>query len=102
MIRRPPRSTLFPDTTLFRSIQNESERALELAELARRIAPNQQANVLQEALSAIRAIQHETERASVLSEVAQRLTPVTPLARIPPSTSTTINYNQERAFVFSA
>src|SRR2546430_12100584 len=28
MIRRPPRSTLFPYTTLFRSIAQEQERAL--------------------------------------------------------------------------
>src|SRR5947208_4961000 len=28
MIRRPPRSTLFPYTTLFRSLQLEDERAL--------------------------------------------------------------------------
>src|SRR3712207_8767902 len=27
MIRRPPRSTLFPYTTLFRSLENELERA---------------------------------------------------------------------------
>src|SRR3712207_8205325 len=28
MIRRPPRSTLFPYTTLFRSVRNESARQL--------------------------------------------------------------------------
>src|SRR5258708_27349246 len=31
MIRRPPRSTLFPYTTLFRSIQDESFRGIETA-----------------------------------------------------------------------
>src|SRR3712207_7651246 len=30
MIRRPPRSTLFPSTTLFRSVGSQSLRALEL------------------------------------------------------------------------
>src|SRR3712207_6980870 len=40
MIRRPPRSTLFPYTTLFRSLAAErrkDEEAARLAELARRI-----------------------------------------------------------------
>src|SRR5689334_24787089 len=32
MIRRPPRSTLFPYTTLFRSLQDEAQRALVLVE----------------------------------------------------------------------
>src|SRR5690349_23396725 len=36
MIRRPPRSTLFPYTTLFRSDYVLRERVLELAEWARR------------------------------------------------------------------
>src|SRR3989454_8295387 len=37
MIRRPPRSTLFPYTTLFRSVKNVGEKALgEIAELLRR------------------------------------------------------------------
>src|SRR3712207_8294746 len=31
MIRRPPRSTLFPYTTLFRSVVTENERALAAA-----------------------------------------------------------------------
>src|SRR3712207_8393488 len=33
MIRRPPRSTLFPYTTLFRSVQRRVERFAHLAEL---------------------------------------------------------------------
>src|SRR5258705_5854089 len=36
MIRRPPRSTLFPYTTLFRSRQQQLERARYEAELKRR------------------------------------------------------------------
>src|SRR2546430_9107932 len=35
MIRRPPRSTLFPYTTLFRSGRSASARALESGRLAR-------------------------------------------------------------------
>src|SRR2546430_12398255 len=35
MIRRPPRSTLFPYTTLFRSADRLDERGLSRAELAR-------------------------------------------------------------------
>src|SRR3712207_7985657 len=31
MIRRPPRSTLFPYTTLFRSVEDEIERSLDRA-----------------------------------------------------------------------
>src|ERR1022692_2281615 len=38
MIRRPPRSTLFPYTTLFRSIQREDAQRRTLREVARRIA----------------------------------------------------------------
>src|SRR2546430_9854171 len=34
MIRRPPRSTLFPYTTLFRSQRGESEQAAEVLEKA--------------------------------------------------------------------
>src|SRR5687767_15421732 len=34
MIRRPPRSTLFPYTTLFRSLAGDAARALQLAESA--------------------------------------------------------------------
>src|SRR5260370_10746541 len=34
MIRRPPRSTLFPYTTLFRSLPNGEVRALSAAEVA--------------------------------------------------------------------
>src|SRR2546425_1885777 len=38
MIRRPPRSTLFPYTTLFRSLESERERLTRLeAELERRV-----------------------------------------------------------------
>src|SRR3712207_8783111 len=32
MIRRPPRSTLFPYTTLFRSLEPDQERGLQLAQ----------------------------------------------------------------------
>src|SRR5260370_34089709 len=41
MIRRPPRSTLFPYTTLFRSIRQRLPRALldQLARLPRRLHP---------------------------------------------------------------
>src|SRR3712207_8501067 len=38
MIRRPPRSTLFPYTTLFRSIGKGIERRLRLAETRFRLA----------------------------------------------------------------
>src|SRR5690348_17563303 len=41
MIRRPPRSTLFPYTTLFRSLAAELHRALVGAELAQRLLPVQ-------------------------------------------------------------
>src|SRR2546430_16519612 len=37
MIRRPPRSTLFPYTTLFRSMQEANERGLLVEERRRRI-----------------------------------------------------------------
>src|SRR3712207_7475082 len=37
MIRRPPRSTLFPYTTLFRSLRGDAEAADELVELLRRV-----------------------------------------------------------------
>src|SRR5260221_13274921 len=36
MIRRPPRSTLFPYTTLFRSVLANAESELALGEVARR------------------------------------------------------------------
>src|SRR2546423_5627825 len=39
MIRRPPRSTLFPYTTLFRSLDFESERMLTRSACARRGSP---------------------------------------------------------------
>src|SRR3712207_8863897 len=39
MIRRPPRSTLFPYTTLFRSAEAELGRLEDLAEAALRRAP---------------------------------------------------------------
>src|SRR2546427_6130839 len=38
MIRRPPRSTLFPYTTLFRSIVNDADRAGAIIERVRRLA----------------------------------------------------------------
>src|SRR2546427_7599692 len=39
MIRRPPRSTLFPYTTLFRSDQDLGQRRLPLEDRLRRAAP---------------------------------------------------------------
>src|SRR5256885_3800916 len=36
MIRRPPRSTLFPYTTLFRSLRGEEARCRRVVEVARR------------------------------------------------------------------
>src|SRR3989442_6764882 len=39
MIRRPPRSTLFPYTTLFRSLQMPYELARAHAEIGRHLAP---------------------------------------------------------------
>src|SRR5256885_8156925 len=38
MIRRPPRSTLFPYTTLFRSLRNNFEPALERVEKETRVS----------------------------------------------------------------
>src|SRR5258707_11632887 len=38
MIRRPPRSTLFPYTTLFRSLQHFASRRIENLDLAVRVA----------------------------------------------------------------
>src|SRR5690242_21625464 len=40
MIRRPPRSTLFPYTTLFRSYQTGDPRAVLLLDLIRQAAPD--------------------------------------------------------------
>src|SRR2546429_2576783 len=40
MIRRPPRSTLFPYTTLFRSQNGDKERALQLATIAKEGSPD--------------------------------------------------------------
>src|SRR5258705_8056776 len=39
MIRRPPRSTLFPYTTLFRSLPRVPRRALRLADPPRHLPP---------------------------------------------------------------
>src|SRR5256885_9612092 len=39
MIRRPPRSTLFPYTTLFRSVANLRRRAEQIIAFVRNIAP---------------------------------------------------------------
>src|SRR3712207_9517318 len=39
MMRRPPRSTLFPYTTLFRSAAEPLEHAVPVAEPARQVAP---------------------------------------------------------------
>src|SRR2546427_9023660 len=38
MIRRPPRSTLFPYTTLFRSIRTKAQKQEQVTALAKRLA----------------------------------------------------------------
>src|SRR2546428_8446773 len=62
MIRRPPRSTLFPYTTLFRSIIRESQRVAQLGvhAMVRRLG-----HVGEDALlAALRGVHHEGDRKS--------------------------------------
>src|SRR3712207_7764174 len=64
MIRRPPRSTLFPYTTLFRSVRRGARRADAQADLARRLAAE-----LRDARVAV-AVDHVRVEARLLREQA--------------------------------
>src|SRR3712207_8838153 len=65
MIRRPPRSTLFPYTTLFRS---DPERFLNLTERARRAVARVPDAALGIAPHSLRAVTPETLRAVVTAQ----------------------------------
>src|SRR2546422_4686679 len=68
MIRRPPRSTLFPYTTLFRSVRARNPRSSDL-ELAHRLAVPRR-----EAAFVARADLDERQRASLFGAVDRKST----------------------------
>src|SRR3989442_7471126 len=59
MIRRPPRSTLFPYTTLFRSLQQHALAARQL--LGRRVAQAVEQDQVEQAPRATRSEEHTSE-----------------------------------------
>src|SRR3712207_7209147 len=66
MIRRPPRSTLFPYTTLFRSVEAAAGAGVPREPLGRQLAsvlaePVSQGGVAQEFLQAVRSEEHTSE-----------------------------------------
>src|SRR2546423_7522198 len=69
MIRRPPRSTLFPYTTLFRSLQDRAGR-LQEARTERRAGPGPPAAELQ---AAARSEEHTSELQSLAYLVCRLL-----------------------------
>src|SRR2546422_8075997 len=73
MIRRPPRSTLFPYTTLFRSLANQSARGLKVF---RRLSTQRHAGVLREGLVAASRLIHPNQ-ICVVDKVQQHLLVIT-------------------------
>src|SRR2546427_11944482 len=67
MIRRPPRSTLFPYTTLFRS------RSLDRQRVAQLVGPTEQGPVLGEAVGPRVGAPEQLERADVLHDAGLRI-----------------------------
>src|SRR3989475_11219604 len=67
MIRRPPRSTLFPYTTLFRSTSQESVH--ELQDLIKKIAMKEK---IRESREFAQLVQHELYASVVKAGTAQR------------------------------
>src|SRR5258707_9373993 len=99
MIRRPPRSTLFPYTTLFRSVQVQGgprRAAVDREVDAAFVADEQQpciARMLADAMHRRRSEEHTSELQSrqylvcrlLLEKKRAHVTPVTPISRMPSS-----------------
>src|SRR2546426_6743883 len=79
MIRRPPRSTLFPYTTLFRSVLMQSEEAREALKLRLRqvvadgLAPEARVRVTQLVFGPYRSEEHTSELQSPCNLVCRLL-----------------------------
>src|SRR5258708_23799488 len=61
MIRRPPRSTLFPYTTLFRSYQNDTATALQYTFVAEAIGTGSDFATLDVLVPNVRSEEHTSE-----------------------------------------
>src|SRR2546422_5387937 len=73
MIRRPPRSTLFPYTTLFRSIIDAIEAGKLAARIAVVISNKKDAQALERARGPVRSEEHTSELQSRLHLVCRLL-----------------------------
>src|SRR2546429_5703016 len=73
MIRRPPRSTLFPYTTLFRSSRRGSARGAQLGSADRQAARVPGAGVVARGTRAARSEEHTSELQSRLHLVCRLL-----------------------------
>src|SRR5690348_17984799 len=70
MIRRPPRSTLFPYTTLFRSKHNQDQQAVALLEQGTKIVPDDPNLLLTRAV--VLELVRDTDHADQLLQTIQR------------------------------
>src|SRR2546430_9635915 len=73
MIRRPPRSTLFPYTTLFRSVQSDAGRIDEAIEAAERVGAFFHGNFRSGFVSDVRSEEHTSELQSQSNLVCRLL-----------------------------